>query len=97
MVVVVCIVVVVVAAVAAVVAVVVDGEVVVVVVAAVGMVVVLVVVVVAVCLSDLNVIIICRAVDVAAINRLLHISACHALASRGASTEHGRLIIFKSS
>ena len=96
MVVVVCVVVV--AAVAAVdTAVVVDGEVVVVVVAAVGMVVVLVVVVVAVCLSDLNVIIVCRAVDVAAINRLLHISACHALISRGASTEHGRLIIFKSS
>ena len=96
MVVVVCVVVV--AAVAAVdTAVVVDGEVVVVVVAAVGMVVVLVVVVVAVCLSDLNVIIVCRAIDVAAVNRLLHISACHALISRGASTEHGRLIIFKSS
>ena len=55
------------------------------------------VVVVAVCLSDLNVIIVCRAIDVAAVNRLLHISACHALISRGASTEHGRLIIFEPS
>ena len=89
--------VVVVVVVATVAAVVVDGEVVVVVVAAVGMVVVLVVVVVAVCLSDLNVIIVCRAIDVAAVNRLLHISACHALISRGASTEHGRLIIFEPS